>query len=398
MDNRDSHGDIYYKRSTNNGTTWGSDTKLTVQSSDADKAYYPSLTVIDSFAHVVWYNNTGGNCDIYYKRSTNRGANWGSSTRLTTNASTQQYSSIAVFDSFVHVVWVDYRDRDYEIYYKRSTNRGVNWGSDTRLTNSHGISNSTCVAISDSFVHVVWQDTRDNWPETEIYYKKSTNNGSNWGSDTRLTNDADYYSSHPSVAVSNSNVHVVWHDTRPGNMEIYYKNSANSGVTWGSDTRITNNNAMSISPCVSVTGTIVHVVWNDNRDENWEVYYKNNSDADKTEDNRKSYANKSSKTNPQIVDNNGNSFFTKLHVYNNPIREHAIIEYSIPASRYIRLRLFDISGRIINTLFKGKRPSGTHIIRWSAHDDLGKLLAPGIYSLVLEMDEKITTEKILIVR
>ncbi len=122
-------------------------------------------------------------------------------------------------------------------------------------------------------MHVVWHDNRDG--NYEIYYKRSTDAGVSWGADTRLTNNTAS-SEYPSVAVSGSVVHVVWRDDRDGNYEIYYKRSTDAGVSWGADTRLTNNTAYSSYPSVAVSGSVVHVVWHDNRDGNWEIYYKRN--------------------------------------------------------------------------------------------------------------------------
>jgi hypothetical protein len=76
-------------------------------------------------------------------------------------------------------------------------------------------------------VNVVWEDKRDG--NYEIYYKRSTDDGINWGADYRLTNDS-LLSGRPSVAVSGSSVHVVWYDGREGNDEIYYKRNP-TGIT-----------------------------------------------------------------------------------------------------------------------------------------------------------------------
>jgi len=117
------------------------------------------------------------------------------------------------------------------------------WQSDVRLTNNDSISypysfnNAWCVASSGSVVHVVWFDKRDG--NYEIYYKRSTDAGVNWGTDTRLTSNSSD-SRYPSVAVSGSVIHVVWYDNRDGNNEIYYKRSTDAGVSWGADTRVTN--------------------------------------------------------------------------------------------------------------------------------------------------------------
>jgi hypothetical protein len=121
--------------------------------------------------------------------------------------------SLAVSSPTVHVVWHDYRDGNWEIYYKRSPNGGISWETDTRMTDAIGDSDYPSVAVSGSVVHVVWYDSRDG--NYEIYYKRSTDGGINWEADTRLTN-YDGESDHPSVAVSGSVVHVVWRDKRDG--------------------------------------------------------------------------------------------------------------------------------------------------------------------------------------
>jgi hypothetical protein len=183
-------------------------------------------------------------------------AQWQPDVRLTNNpaSSWTSYNNawcVASNGNVVHVVWHDYRDGNWEIYYKRSTDGGLSWGADTRLTNNTANSKSPSVALSGSVVHVVWEENRDG--NYEIYFKRSTDAGVSWGTDTRLTNNtADSW--YPSVALSGSVVHVVWSDNRDGNynIEIYYKRSTDAGVSWGADTRLTNDSFYSTSPSVAV--------------------------------------------------------------------------------------------------------------------------------------------------
>ncbi|MBK6772308.1 MAG: hypothetical protein IPG78_09310 [Ignavibacteria bacterium] len=104
-----------------------------------------------------------------------------------------------------------------------------------------------------------------------------------WQPDVRLTNNPAYSSTSENnawcIAASENVVHAVWYDFREGNNEIYYKRSSDGGISWGADTRLTNNTAPSFSPSVSVSGLVVHVVWNDRRDGNYEIYYKRSTDA-----------------------------------------------------------------------------------------------------------------------
>jgi hypothetical protein len=272
-DRRDGNDEIYYKRSTDAGVSWGSDTRLT---NNTAVSWLPSVAVSGSVVHVVWEDKRDENKEIYYKRSPDGGLSWGADTLLTNNTAASWYPSVAVSGSVVHVVWMDERDGNWEIYYKRSTDGGLSWGSDTRLTNNTAGSWLPSVAVSGLTVHVVWFDERDG--NYEIYYKLSTDGGLSWGSDTRLTNNTAY-SQFPSVAVSGLTVHVVWTETRDGNPEIYYKHSTDGGITWGADTRLTNNTAVSEFPSVAVSGSAVYVVWRDDRDGNPEIYYKHSTDG-----------------------------------------------------------------------------------------------------------------------
>ena len=69
-------------------------------------------------------------------------------------------------------------------------------------------------------------------------------------------------------------MHVVWSGSRDGgNAEIYYKRSTDGGSSWEAGKRLTDNSAVS-KASVSVSGSVVHVVWSDERDGNYEIYYK----------------------------------------------------------------------------------------------------------------------------
>jgi hypothetical protein len=275
VDQRDGNGgEIYYKRSTDEGTTWESDVRLTI---DLAISFAPSVAVSGQSVHVVWYDERDGNQEIYYKRSTDGGISWGFDTRLTNENTSSLYPSLAVSGQIVHIVWYDLRNFNEEVYYKRSSDGGASWGADSRLTNDPS---SGCylpsISLSGSNVHVSWENGDPVNPE--IYYMNSTDGGTNWGPVTRLTNDpADSYNA--CVAVSGNSVHVVWWDMRDGNKEIYCKNSSNGGLSWGADIRLTNNPANSENPSVSVSGQSVHVSWFDTRDGNTEIYYKYSSDG-----------------------------------------------------------------------------------------------------------------------
>jgi len=276
MDDRDMPGqhEIYYARSLSAGAAWERAVRLT---SAAGLSWYPSAAVQGPVVHVVWCDTRDGDWEVYYKRSTNSGATWEPDVRLTDMEGRSYMPSIALVDSLVHVVWFDELNIIYpEIMYRRSADAGVTWQPAARLTNDQVSSVNECVAASDRYVHVVWENVPRTL-ESDVYYRRSTDAGLTWEPERRLTN-APYPSIYPSVWAAGEHVHLAWPDARNTtlNYEIYYKSSFDAGTTWSQDMRLTDFPATSGGAHVCVADAVVHVVWYDYRDGNPEMYYKRN--------------------------------------------------------------------------------------------------------------------------
>ena len=227
------------------------------------------------YVHVVWQDERDLQGEIYYKNSLDNGTNWSSDFRLTNSTVYSHNASVAVSNINLHVVWEYVKGFFSEIYYKRSLNAGTNWDIETRLINNIAYSRSPSVSVFNSNLHVVWYDNRDG--DNEIYYKHSLDNGTNWSENIRLTNNSSS-SEHPSVAVSGNEIHVVWEDNRDGNQEIYYKRSLDNGANWSDDVRLTNNSENSYSPSIGVANSKVYIVWIDSRTGNDEIFFKRSLD------------------------------------------------------------------------------------------------------------------------
>jgi hypothetical protein len=342
-DLRDGDKAIYYKRSSDAGVGWSPDRRL---SDVPDSAWNPSVSVAGLLVHVVWVSSRTGDDEIYYKRSSDAGLTWSPDLRLTVDTCDAGFPSVFAQDTLVHVVWWNQMGRNTEIFYKRSTDAGLSWSVDQRLTADSGISITACVAASGPLVHVAWKDNRDG--NEEIYYKRSTDYGSSWGPDVRLSYDPGY-SWNPSLAVSGPLVHLTWHDLNP--YRIHYKRSANGGTDWGPDTLLTIS-GLSRYASLSVSGTALHAVWFDARDGNHEIYYKRNPTGNSgMEDSSVSFQ-------PPI-----------LNLYPSVVPNPFVSFTSVPGHSSERFTLYDISGRKVG-VYKGNR--------------IGEGLSPGVYFLKYE--------------
>ncbi len=366
FDDRDGNYEIYYKKSTDGGTSWGNDIRLT---NDPFSSGRPSIFATDSEVHVAWGDTrNGGVREIYYKRSADGGITWGPDIRLTNDPSDSRHASISASGFYVHVLWIDLRDGNYEVYYKGSTDGGLSWGTDTRLTNTPTVSEYPLLTTSGSMIHVVWVDGPVN--PSYIFYKHSSDNGITWQPDVQLTNSATSISISPSLTVSDSILHLVWQDNRNGNNEIFYNQSLDSGASWGTDSSLTNNSASSENPFIAVSENAVHIIWQDNRDGNYEIYYKQDptGNAVGIEENSTGHS-FSIAPNPIL---SGNNFIVTLH------SESAIGDS--------KLKIFNALGENIYT---EKLESKSQTINCG-------YLSSGIYLVKINNGEKIFVQKVII--
>lgn len=277
-DNSVGNFEIYYKRSLNGGATWSAAQRLTWTSGNSTR---PAIA-IDSYnmIHIVWEDNTPGGTEVYYKGSTDGGTTWTSAKRLTWTPGESIFPAIGIGPgNSVHVVWQDPAPVYNEIYYKKSTDEGVTWGAVQRLTWTSGMSYFPDMAVSsDNSVQVVWTDYSPGNAET--YFKGSTDGGKTWSGAQRLTwNSSSSFT--PAIAIdSNGTTHVIWRDDATGHDEIYYKRSTDGGTTWNSIKRLTWTSSSSLIPAMAIdSNNVIHIVFYSASSGNNEIYYKRSPDG-----------------------------------------------------------------------------------------------------------------------
>ncbi len=263
---------VRYKRSSDQGVDWSNDVPL---ASAYGAAVRPCVALSDSFVHAAWYEfRSGEPTEVYYRRSSDQGETWGVAALMSSAAAGAARSpSIAASGAFVHLVWVDYRRGLAELYSRRSTNNGTNWTDEHRLTELAYGSFNPCIVAVGSFVHTVWEYSCI--PCWRILHKLSTDNGETWGDEESLS-DPGCSSYNPSVAVSGENVHVVWGACCNGQYDIFYRRSPDRARSWVPIERLTDEAAWSGDASVAVDRASVHVAWTDRRDGNPEVYFRRN--------------------------------------------------------------------------------------------------------------------------
>jgi len=253
---------------------WTADQRITFS---PGTSYAPTLSKdMNGNLHIAWEDDRNGNWEIYYKKLNNNGINLTPDIRLTVDSAQSRKPSLETdSNGNVHIAWYDDRDGNFEIYYIKLNNNGAPLTLNTRVTFDPELSLQPWLDVDiNGNVHIAWNDNRDgNW---EIYYKKLNNIGASLTPDIRVTNDSGLSGDTKISLDPSGNVHVAWHDDRHGDTEIYYRKLSNNGIFLTPEIRVTSASLPSDNPSISTDSNgNVHIAWLDRRDGgNYELYYK----------------------------------------------------------------------------------------------------------------------------
>lgn len=264
--------EVYYMRSTDYGDTWTKAQRITWTPGDSEGA----AIAVDSSGklHVAWFDDTPGNLEIYYKRSNDAGNSWEASQRLAWTLD-RSVSPDIVFQSpgNLHVVWEDYTPGNNEIYYKESTDLGASWAKTQRLTWTTGGSYAPLIILDSSDnLQLIWQDTTPS--DSEVYYKRSSDAGLSWTTARQITWASGATIPTGFAADSSGNLHMAWTNSSLEGYDIHYRKSTNGGNSWTAAQRLTWTAGDSFDPWIAVDSSgFLHVVWDDYTHGPAEIYY-----------------------------------------------------------------------------------------------------------------------------
>jgi hypothetical protein len=271
MDRSVGNGDIFFARSTDNGTNFYQPVNL---SHNPANSFGPQIASFGGNVYVAWSDFSNGNSDIFLAASTNRGANFGTTIDVSNDPGNSEVPHIAAYANNVYVAWSDNTPGKSSVYFAKSDNDGKSFDKPIKVNTGLGEARSPELSVSLGIVHLVWDDA--SYGNDEIFYSHSVDAGNTFSVPRNLSNNSGY-SVGPMLSTSGNNVYVVWSDRSPGDNEVFFANSIDGGNTFNKSINLTNEmgckypcrvgfGGRSISPQISATTDSrprVYVVWND---------------------------------------------------------------------------------------------------------------------------------------
>jgi len=82
----------------------------------------------------------------------------------------------------------------------------------------------------------------------------------------------------------------------------------------------------------------------------------------------------------------------------NPFMSNTAISVKIPQETRLKLRVFNIRGQFVKTIYNGSLAKGDNILEWDGKDDKGRACASGVYIFRAETSDACRTVKALILK
>jgi hypothetical protein len=221
------------------------------------------------------------------------------------------------------------------------------WGGGRRMLTRNGYSSYSYVpslaAESPDVLHLAYSDLPDAtmgncW---QVVYCRGTAHGDTWSSPVLLTSSAIGYA--PAVCQYGvGRVATAWASFAGDEWNIAAAASADGGLTWSLPFDVSWPESYASTPRLVADNDTCFVVWEDNRDGNWEIYFT---------------------ACPIPMSSLGGSASVTLSrpvAFPNPARGKAHVRYVLGHAGPVRIVLLDVAGRQVAELVNETQSAGVH--------------------------------------
>jgi hypothetical protein len=97
--------------------------------------------------------------------------------------------------------------------------------------------------------------------------------------------------------------------------------------------------------------------------------------------------------NPLNIDDNDNVEFSLLKTYPNPFNPSLNIEYHMEKSSNVKISIYDINGRLVDSILDVFQSAGNHKINWNSKD-----ITTGVYIVKLSLGSDTYTQRVVLLK
>jgi hypothetical protein len=374
--NRNGNWDIYFKHFSNN--EWSEPFQMTANDAD-DKN--PAMSGLPGSVFLAWQSNRNENWDIFMNWLNN--SEWDTVRQVTFSLSDETSPAVAdggfekiliAFESDLDLSWNIY-SMDYDYVYNT-------WGEILTISKSNGNNKNPEISESNSITSIIcWQKEYNN--RSNILTTSDSGDESFVTFDTSRNINPQTATTEQPLSVCCEPPFIVWCSDRDDNWNIYSKDGA-----------VTSHDSMDCKPAITsyLSWSSYHrqykirywLTWQSNRYGNNNIYVLTKEKLlSALENNEYSQANK--------------KYYLSQN-YPNPFNSQTTIQYTLPENGKVKLTIFNLNGKEVKTLLNKVQPKGNYQTSWNGKNNDGSDVSSGVYLCQLNVNDKLTSKKLILAK
>lgn len=255
---------VLFSRSTDGGATFSAPMIL---STNTAGSVGPEIAVdLSGGVSVVWEDDNQGTADVSFSHSADHGATFSAAKSLSLNVGNSVTPQVGLDSTGnINVVWANNSPSHFDAFFARSTDKGATFSTPKNLSSGTGDAKTPQIAVdAGGNIDVVWADNTPPVSNADIYFARSSDGGTTFSSPQNISNDSGL-SGNPWLTVdAGGNIDVAWEDNTPGNQDIFFARSTNSGASFSTPLNLSSDTGLSLAPDMAAdkTGNL-NVAWQD---------------------------------------------------------------------------------------------------------------------------------------
>jgi len=218
----------------------------------------PKLLATGSQVYLAWEDNSKGNFDVFLGKSDDYGSSFHLPVDMSANSGQSGTPQIAVSKDDVYAVWMDNTSGNYDILFAKSSDGGKSFGTPVNISNLHADSGYPQFVVNGNNIYVTWTQTISS-QNYDIFFAKSTDNGNTFDKPINLSNNFGA-SGWPKIA-SDGNIYISWVDSSPGRFDVFIAKSSDGGVTFENYTNVSHSKEESYDSKMVALNNVVYLAW-----------------------------------------------------------------------------------------------------------------------------------------
>jgi hypothetical protein len=256
-------GEIHFTSSADNGTSFGNPINV---SNSTNYSQMPQVAVSGDDVYVAWEEDVSGTDtrDILVSATDNAGASFTDAVNLSNSSLQSSSAQLYASDAALYIVWKEFDSSAFvgNVFFSSSTDGGQTFSEPVNISGVlAGDAFFPQLAVSGSNVYVVWGDAIN----LDTFLAFSIDGGQTFSVPVNLSDSTFVFAANPDIVTSGENVYVVWQDEIAGLADIFIASITDSGGTIVLPVNVSNSSAsFSVNPRIAASGTspeIIYVVW-----------------------------------------------------------------------------------------------------------------------------------------